>query len=98
MPAHHPKLQKPHVAVQRHPHLTHADPLEAMYPDDPAVYHYTYSVEDDYTGAQIYADEARDDQLTHGMYEAATRQRWRTGTNTAPTPGPGEEVCALSLL
>merc|ERR1712032_732145 len=71
MPAHHPKLQKPHVAVQRHPHLTYADPLGAMYPDDPAVYHYTYSVEDDYTGAQIYADEARDDQLTHGMYEVS---------------------------
>ena len=46
-----------------------ASPVEAMYPDDPAVYHYTYSVDDDYTGAQIYADEARDEQLTHGMYE-----------------------------
>ena len=32
------------------------------------------------------------------IYQAATRPRWRTGTNTAPTPGPGEEVCALSLL
>ena len=46
-----------------------AAPVEAVYPDDPAVYHYTYSVDDDYTGAQIYADEARDEQLTHGMYE-----------------------------
>jgi len=42
-----------------------------MYPDDPAVYHYTYSVDDDYTGAQIYADEARDEQKTHGMYEVS---------------------------
>lgn len=49
--------------------LFSAAPVEAMYPDDPAVYHYTYSVDDDYTGAQIYADEARDEQKTHGMYE-----------------------------
>ena len=43
-------------------------PVE-VYADDPAVYHYTYSVDDDYTGAQIYADEARDEGETHGMYE-----------------------------
>ena len=42
-----------------------------MYPDDPAVYHYTYSVDDDYTGAKIFADEARDGGDTHGMYEVS---------------------------
>ena len=40
-----------------------------VYPHDPPVYHYTYSVDDDYTGAQIYADEERDVDHTHGMYE-----------------------------
>ena len=33
------------------------------------MYHYTYSVADDVTGAQIFADEARDLDKTHGMYE-----------------------------
>ena len=42
-----------------------------VYPDDPAVYHYTYSVDDDYTGAKIFADEARDSGDTHGMYEVS---------------------------
>ena len=51
-----------------------AAPVE-VYPDDPAVYHYTYSVDDDYTGAQIYADEARDEQRTHGMYEVSSELR-----------------------
>ena len=47
-----------------------AEPVaEEVYPYDPPVYHYTYSVDDDYTGAQIYADEARDEHETHGMYE-----------------------------
>ena len=42
-----------------------------VYPDDPAVYHYTYSVDDDYTGAKIFADEERDGGDTHGMYEVS---------------------------
>ena len=42
---------------------------EAVYPHDPPVYHYTYTVDDDYTGAKIFADEARDEHETHGMYE-----------------------------
>lgn len=42
-----------------------------VYPSDPPVYHYTYSVDDDYTGAQIFADEARDVDHTHGMYEVS---------------------------
>ena len=33
------------------------------------MYHYTYTVDDDVTGAQIFADEARDEDKTHGMYE-----------------------------
>lgn len=28
-----------------------------------------YMVDDDITGAQIFADEARDEDKTHGMYE-----------------------------
>ena len=43
--------------------------MEEVYPYDPPVYHYNYSVDDDYTGAKIYADEARDEHATHGMYE-----------------------------
>jgi len=35
------------------------------------VYHYTYTVDDDVTGAQIFADEARDEDKTHGMYEVS---------------------------
>ena len=46
-----------------------------MYPDEPRLYKYAYSVDDDYTGAQIYADEARDEQKTHGMYEVRSRAR-----------------------
>ena len=42
---------------------------EPHYPDDPPVYHYTYTVDDDVTGAQIFADEARDEDKTQGMYE-----------------------------
>ena len=42
---------------------------ESEYPPDPPVYHYTYTVDDDYTGTQIFADEARDGSETHGMYE-----------------------------
>ena len=48
-----------------------AAPLVEVYPDDPAVYHYTYSVDDDYTGAKIFADEERDGGDTHGMYEVS---------------------------
>ena len=36
---------------------------------DPPVYHYTYTVDDDYTGAKVFADEARDEHATHGSYE-----------------------------
>ena len=32
------------------------------------------------------------------IYQVATRPRWRTGTSTAPTLAPGEELGALSLL
>ena len=51
------------------PNVFSAQPVEEVYPYDPPVYHYNYSVDDDYTGAKIYADEARDEHATHGMYE-----------------------------
>ena len=51
------------------PSVFSAQPVEEVYPYDPPVYHYNYSVDDDYTGAKIYADEARDEHATHGMYE-----------------------------
>ena len=59
------------VSPVEHPQLAGVvGPVEeVVYPYDPPVYHYTYSVDDDYTGAQIYADEARDEHETHGMYE-----------------------------
>ena len=56
-----------------HLFISAAAPPVEVYADDPAVYHYTYSVDDDYTGAQIYADEARDEGETHGMYEVGER-------------------------
>ena len=40
-----------------------------MYPDEPRLYQYAYSVEDDYEGAVISAQEASDEYATHGSYE-----------------------------
>ena len=43
-----------------------------LYPDDPPVYSYSYSVDDDYTGAVMNVDEARDEYNTHGSYQVST--------------------------
>ena len=40
-----------------------------VYPDEPRLYQYAYSVEDDYEGAVISAQEASDEYATHGSYE-----------------------------
>ena len=47
----------------------------AVYPDEPRLYQYAYSVEDDYEGAVISAQEASDEYATHGSYEV--RPIWK---------------------
>jgi len=59
-----PHVVKP-VAVPYHP------PLAPVYPFDPPVYKYAYSVDDDYAGILITVDEARDEHDTHGSYKVA---------------------------
>ena len=40
-----------------------------MYPDEPRLYKYAYSVDDDYEGAVLNVKEASDEYATHGSYE-----------------------------
>lgn len=47
----------------------HSHPTYKEYPDDPPIYKYSYSVDDDYTGANLAVDEARDEYLTQGSYK-----------------------------
>ena len=44
-----------------------------MYPDEPRLYKYAYSVDDDYEGAVLNVKEASDEYATHGSYEVNKR-------------------------
>ena len=44
---------------------------EPDYPDDPPVYKFSYSVDDDYTGAVLSVEEERDQEHTHGSYHVS---------------------------
>lgn len=39
------------------------------YPDEPRLYKYSYSVDDDYEGAVLNVNESSDEYETHGSYE-----------------------------
>ena len=39
------------------------------YPDEPRLYKYAYSVDDDYEGAVLNVNEESDEYATHGHYE-----------------------------
>ena len=43
-----------------------------VYPDEPRLYKYAYSVDDDYEGAVLNVKEASDEYATHGSYEVNT--------------------------
>ena len=44
-------------------------PVPVEYPDEPRLYKYAYSVDDDYEGAVLNVNEASDEYATHGSYE-----------------------------
>ena len=47
-------------------------PPPPVYPDEPRLYKYAYSVDDDYEGAVLNVKEASDEYATHGSYEVNT--------------------------
>jgi len=44
---------------------------EVDYPDEPPVYKFSYSVDDDYEGSVVDVAEARDEYNTHGSYQVS---------------------------
>jgi len=66
-----PSLAPPKHFVFHNPNIAPPLPVHPSpsYPDEPPVYKYSYSVDDDYTGTLINVDEARDAKHTKGSYK-----------------------------
>jgi len=58
---------KPHHVI----HPKSYSPVPVEYPDEPRLYKYAYSVDDDYEGAVLNVNEASDEYATHGSYEVS---------------------------
>ena len=64
--------------------LVHHPPPPPHYPDEPRLYKYAYSVDDDYEGAVLNVKEESDEYGTQGSYEVKTSS-WFTGANVGHT-------------
>lgn len=71
---HHVVHAKPyHAPAPVHPPAYHHPPphYAPEYPDEPRLYKYAYSVDDDYEGAILNVGEESDEYATHGHYEVS---------------------------
>merc|ERR1712066_41700 len=69
----HPNYIQPSYDVKPN-HVVHQKsyaPPPPVYPDEPRLYKYAYSVDDDYEGAVLNVKEASDEYATHGSYEVS---------------------------
>ena len=66
--------------------LPYHPPPPPEYPDEPRLYKYAYSVDDDYEGAVLNVKEESDEYGTQGSYEV--KDHLYTGTNVLPPRCP----------
>jgi len=59
------------VYPEHKPHHIIHKAYEPEYPDEPRLYKYAYSVDDDYEGAVLNVKESSDEYETHGSYEVS---------------------------
>ena len=64
--------------------LPYHPPPPPEYPDEPRLYKYAYSVDDDYEGAVLNVKEESDEYGTQGSYEVKTKHHLYTEANVAP--------------